>query len=121
MPLHYLTARTPPRRRGDDRGSRATVTGAMSTAGLHARIVGGALVAESVNIVAISGSLRGDSSNLALLRAAARVAPAGVRIITYDGLGRLPHFNPDLDEEGGAPPASVAELRHLLIAADAVL
>jgi chromate reductase len=74
-----------------------------------------------MDIVTISGSLRGKSSNLALLRAAARVAPAGVRIITYDALGRLPHFNPDLDEEGGAPPASVAELRHSLIAADAVL
>jgi chromate reductase, NAD(P)H dehydrogenase (quinone) len=74
-----------------------------------------------VDIVAISGSLRGHSSNLMLLRAAARVAPDGVRIITYDGLGRLPHFNPDLDEEGGVPPASVAELRSLLIAADAVL
>lgn len=74
-----------------------------------------------MDIVAISGSLRGESSNLALLRAAARVAPAGVRIITYDGLGRIPHFNPDLDQEGGAPPASVAELRRSLIAADAVL
>lgn len=74
-----------------------------------------------MNIIAISGSLRRDSSNLALLRAAARVAPAGVRIVAYEGLGGLPPFNPDLDEEGSAPPASVAELRRLLIAADAVL
>ena len=74
-----------------------------------------------MEIIAISGSLRRNSSNLALLRAAARVAPAGVRIVMYDGLDRLPHFNPDLDEEGSVPPASVAELRQLLIAADAVL
>jgi chromate reductase, NAD(P)H dehydrogenase (quinone) len=74
-----------------------------------------------VTIVGISGSLREHSSNVALLRAAARVAPAGVRIAIYEGLGQLPHFNPDLDEERGTPPASVAELRQLLIAADAVL
>src|SRR5256885_8484177 len=74
-----------------------------------------------VDIVAICGSLRAHSSNLALLQAAVRVAPAGVRIILYDGLGRLPHFNPDLDQEGGAPPPAVAELRRSLIAADAVL
>jgi NAD(P)H-dependent FMN reductase len=65
-----------------------------------------------VDIVAISGSLRAHSSNLALLQAAVRVAPAGVRIFPYDGLGRLPHFNPDLDQEGGA------ELRRSLIAAE---
>ena len=39
----------------------------------------------------------------------------------YDGLGELPHFNPDLDEEGAAAPAPVAALRALLIDADAVL
>jgi NAD(P)H-dependent FMN reductase len=72
-------------------------------------------------IIGISGSLRKHSSNAALLRAAARVAPGGVRLHLYDGLGELPHFNPDLDEEGSAPPAPVAELRRLLIEADAVL
>ena len=82
------------------------------------------MVTESVkpvDIVAICGSLREHSSNLALLQAAVRVAPAGVRIILYDSLGRLPHFNPDLDQEGGAPPPAVAELRRSLIAADAML
>jgi chromate reductase len=74
-----------------------------------------------MRIVGISGSIRAQSSNSALLRAAMRVAPAGVEVVLYDGLERLPHFNPDLDEEGMAPPAAVAELRQLLIAADAVL
>jgi len=72
-------------------------------------------------IIGISGSLRKHSSNAALLRAAARVAPAAVRVTLYDGLGALPHFNPDLDEEGAMPPAPVAALRALLIGADAVL
>ena len=72
-------------------------------------------------IIGISGSLRKHSSNGALLRAAGRVAPAGVQLTMYDGLGGLPHFNPDLDEEGAVPPPEVAELRQLLIGADAVL
>jgi chromate reductase, NAD(P)H dehydrogenase (quinone) len=74
-----------------------------------------------MNIVAISGSLRANSSNAALLRAAARVAPEGVSVTFYEGLGELPHFNPDLDEEGSVPPPPVRELRELLIAADAVV
>src|SRR5215210_7667841 len=74
-----------------------------------------------MKIIAISGSLRRQSSNAALLRAAAGVAPDGIQVVMYDGLGELPHFNPDLDEEGSEPPARVRELRELLIGADAVL
>lgn len=72
-------------------------------------------------IVAISGSLRDGSSNAALLRAAASVAPEGVRFVFYEGMGDLPHFNPDLDAEGSAPPEPVRQLRELLIAADALV
>jgi len=74
-----------------------------------------------VRIVAISGSLRAESSNAALLRAASRVAPDGVEVVTYDAMGDLPHFNPDLDAEGSVAPARVRELRALLIGADAIL
>jgi len=72
-------------------------------------------------IVAICGSLREGSSNSALLRAAASVAPAGTNVVFYTALGELPHFNPDLDEEGSVPPAEVQRLRELLIGADAIL
>ena len=72
-------------------------------------------------IVAISGSLRAQSSNAALLRAAASVAPAGVDFVFYDGMGDLPHFNPDHDAEGSTPPEPVRRLRELLIGADAIL
>jgi chromate reductase, NAD(P)H dehydrogenase (quinone) len=58
--------------------------------------------ASPVRLFAISGSLRAGSSNTILLRAAARLAPAGVEIAVYDKLGDLPHFNPDL--EGAEPP-----------------
>jgi len=74
-----------------------------------------------VKIIAISGSLRARSSNLALLRAAAAIAPAGMEVAIYDGLASLPHFNPDDDEEGVAPPAPVAALRALLADADGIV
>src|SRR5207302_329343 len=62
--------------------------------------------------------LRAQSSNLALLRAAANIA-AEVEI--YDRLGDLPHFNPDDDIEGATPPPAVAALRALLADADGIL
>lgn len=74
-----------------------------------------------MKIVTISGSLRERSSNTALLRAIARVAPPGVEVVEYRALGRLPHFNPDLDLEGQEPPSEVAEMRALLAGCDAVM
>ncbi|MEA2489536.1 MAG: hypothetical protein QOH21_1328 [Acidobacteriota bacterium] len=52
-------------------------------------------------VLAISGSLRSGSSNTSLLRAAETLAPFEVRL--FEGIGALPHFNPD--EEDLAPPA----------------
>lgn len=72
-------------------------------------------------VAAISGSLRAGSSNAALLRAAARLAPDGMRVILEEDLGRLPHFNPDLDAERAIAPAPVEAFRALLRNADAVL
>ena len=74
-----------------------------------------------MRVVMISGSLRAGSSNTALLRAAAQVAPPGMELVLYEGIGELPHFNPDLDGEGAVPPPAVAELRALLAAADGAL
>jgi chromate reductase len=69
-------------------------------------------------ILAISGSLRRASCNTMLLRASAALAPAGVDIHVYGGLGDLPLFNPDLE---GNEPASVKELCTQLRAVDGVL
>jgi chromate reductase len=75
-----------------------------------------------MKILAISGSLRAQSTNGALLRAAAGLAPAGMTFTIYaEAMAALPAFNPDLDFEGAVPPAPVAELRGLLAAADGVL
>jgi len=59
-----------------------------------------------LHVLGISGSLRAASTNSALLAALARHAPEGCRLTTYDGLGRLPIFNPD-DEDGRTPTEAV--------------
>jgi chromate reductase len=75
-----------------------------------------------LRILAISGSLRAHSSNAALVRAAAALAPAGMEFGFYEEqMGNLPLFNPDLDGEGAVPPPAVNEFRGLLGAADGVL
>jgi chromate reductase, NAD(P)H dehydrogenase (quinone) len=72
-----------------------------------------------MKIVAISGSLRSGSSNTAALRAAARLAPAGVEVTLFDGIAGLPFFNPDLD--GAEVPAPVAGFRAAIGDADGLL
>jgi len=74
-----------------------------------------------IHILALTGSLRERSINTELLRAFALVAPAGTRVTLFDGLGLLPHFNPDLDQDGIVPPVSVARLRAAVAGADALL
>jgi chromate reductase len=48
-----------------------------------------------VRILAISGSLRRDSHNTALLRAAAQLLPPEVELLHYEGLADIPNFNED--------------------------
>src|SRR6185369_9981254 len=75
-----------------------------------------------MRILAISGSIKNTSTNAALLRAAAALAPAGMTFEFFDQqIGELPHFRPELDEEGSTPPDSVAAFRRLLAAADGLL
>ena len=61
----------------------------------------------SVRLLAICGSLRAVSTNLTLLKAAAMLVPPGVVIEGLQGLGDLPHFNPDLDVEPAPPQVAV--------------
>ena len=51
-----------------------------------------------MKILALSGSLRANSINSALLRAAAKLAPMGLTVTVYHGLGDLPLFNPDIED-----------------------
>jgi chromate reductase, NAD(P)H dehydrogenase (quinone) len=72
-----------------------------------------------VKILGISGSLRRDSHNTKLLRAAAGALPSGVELVLCDGLAALPPYDEDADVHP-APPA-VEHLREQIAAADALL
>src|ERR687897_1701562 len=72
-----------------------------------------------MRIVGISGSLRRDSHNTSLLRAAAMSLPPAIELDLCDGLGDLPHYNADLDVEPLLDP--VARLREAIAGADGVL
>ena len=72
-----------------------------------------------MRILTISGSLRAASHNSALLRAAAELAPEGVEVVPFEGLGRIPHYNEDVDTEEPLP--EVKRLRDEIHAADVVL
>ena len=56
-----------------------------------------------------------------MLHALQAIAPAGVIVSLYDGLGDLPYFNPDLDGETDTPPPSVGQLRTQIGQADGLL
>ncbi len=72
-----------------------------------------------MKILGVSGSLRADSHNTALLRCAARHLPDGVELEVWDGLRDVPPYDED-DDIDPAPPA-VAAFRAALAGADAVL
>jgi chromate reductase, NAD(P)H dehydrogenase (quinone) len=71
-----------------------------------------------MRLLAVSGSLRRDSHNSRLLRAAAQQLPPGVELELYDGLKQIPPF--DEDDEA-TPGPEVLEWRDAIEAADAVL
>ncbi|MCW2976274.1 MAG: NAD(P)H-dependent oxidoreductase [Actinomycetia bacterium] len=72
-----------------------------------------------MKVLAVSGSLRRDSHNTQLLRAAAEAAPEGVEVELWEGLGDLPIYDQDIDTS--EPVESVRRLREAWGAADAIL
>jgi chromate reductase len=73
-----------------------------------------------MRILGISGSLRRDSHNTALLRAAAELLPPGVQLEIFDGLKAIPPYDADDDIAGERDPA-VEALTAAITNADAVL
>ena len=69
-------------------------------------------------ILGISGSLRRDSHNTSLLRAAAEAAGPDIEFELYDGLKQIPPY--DEDDDVHPRPESVARLNEAIAAADAV-
>jgi len=71
-----------------------------------------------MRVLGVSGSLRGDSHNLRLLRAAAKLLPPEAEFVLFDGLKAIPPF--DEDDEA-APGRAVEQWRAEIAAADGLL
>ena len=71
-----------------------------------------------LKVLGISGSLRKNSVNSALLRSARQLAPDGLALTIFGGVGQLPLFNPDLEAD---LPEPVLALHAAVAQADALL
>jgi len=74
-----------------------------------------------MRVLGISGSLRNDSHNTKLLRAAGQLIESrpDAEFAIYDGLKTVPPY--DEDDDVGAGPPPVAELRRAITEADALI
>ena len=72
-----------------------------------------------MRILGISGSLRADSYNTRLLRAASEMLPDDVEFELWTGLKAVPPYDEDDDVQPAPPP--VAALREAIAGADAIL
>ena len=78
-----------------------------------------AACARPLKFYAISGSLRAQSTNRALLKALSSSAPDGMKIELDDLIGTLPIFNPDM--EGDLSPAAVLAFAQKVADADGLI
>jgi len=69
-------------------------------------------------VLAINGSVRAQSSNGQLINYIRMKVEERFELEVYNDLASLPHFSPDIDND--TPPASVADLRARLSAADGI-
>lgn len=72
-----------------------------------------------MNVLVLVGSLRADSLNRRLARAAVRQLPPGIGVHFFDRLGDLPHYNEELD--GPEAPEAAVALRRAIEQADALV
>jgi NAD(P)H-dependent FMN reductase len=73
----------------------------------------------SPGILAISGSLRSNSSNTRILKLIASLIPENIRYTVFEHIDSLPHFNPGLDDDH--VPAAVTAFRRQLNEADGII
>ena len=71
------------------------------------------------NLLAICGSLRPNSSNHSIIQFIAANTPDNVALTQFEGIDRLPHFNPALDVDDA--PIPVAQMREAIHKADGVI
>ena len=72
-----------------------------------------------MKVLAISGSLRRDSHNTVLARAAAELLPPSAELEIFDGLKAVEPY--DEDDDVGSGPSGAAHLREAIESADAIL
>jgi chromate reductase, NAD(P)H dehydrogenase (quinone) len=71
-----------------------------------------------MRILGVSGSVRRNSYNTALLRAAARLLPPGAELVEFEGLKAIPAF---CEDDEAQPGVAVDAFREAIASADAVL
>jgi NAD(P)H-dependent FMN reductase len=72
-----------------------------------------------LELIGLSGSLRRNSFNSALLRAAADLMPEG-STLSIESIREIPLYDGDVEEEHGVP-AAVTRLKEAIVAADGLL
>ncbi|MFZ0714932.1 NAD(P)H-dependent oxidoreductase [Mycobacterium sp.] len=73
-----------------------------------------------INVLTLVGSLRAASINRQIAELATEAAPDGVAVTIFEGLGDLPFYNEDIDNDADVP-AAVTALRAVAAEADATL
>ena len=73
-----------------------------------------------IKVLTLVGSLRAASINRQIAELATESAPDGVAVTIFEGLGDLPFYNEDIDNEADVP-AAVTALRAAAADADAAL
>lgn len=77
------------------------------------------MMGSAMKVLAISGSLRRDSHNTRLLRAAVALLPPSAELEWFEGLGEVPPYDEDIDLDPA--PEAVEHLRDSIASADAVV
>jgi chromate reductase len=72
-----------------------------------------------MKILGLIGSLRHDSYNAMLMRAAGELLPPGVELVIFDELRDIPPYDEDLESDPA--PAAVEALKEAIAEADGVL
>jgi len=73
-----------------------------------------------IKVLTLVGSLRAASINRQIAELATEAAPDGVAVTIFEGLGDLPFYNEDIDNDADVP-AAVTALRAAAAEADATL
>jgi NAD(P)H-dependent FMN reductase len=83
-------------------------------------ITEGKRIMPDIKVLTLVGSLRAASINRQIAELATEAAPDGVAVTIFEGLGDLPFYNEDIDNDADVP-ATVTALRAAAADADAAL